>query len=255
MENRCSWCHAEICRLLGHLLSLFLPSPQGSKCLSHFFPSLFLAGHHLVLYSTVSPCGDRAQLCSAVIVLSCLERLCPARGTPVLSSQGPSWSPCCQNPDTRIKYNNFHRVLVHDWELRGVNLVCWRESDQLPPQTVLRHVTGGMCTLIRKRFKQPILTLLAIYFHGWPSAGLPYHQAGIFTEASQGQARKLSTPSAKWQITWSSRFRVKSHFSCHHIPWLLRSVFNLKYLFSNHKPSYLKRRKSQQITISNWEIF
>lgn len=81
-ENPCSWCSAEICRVLGCLLPFFLPSPQGSRCLSHFFSSLLPAGQHLVLYPTVSPCGCRAQPCPVVVVWSCQELAVPSKGHP-----------------------------------------------------------------------------------------------------------------------------------------------------------------------------
>lgn len=188
-ENPCPWCSAGICRLLECLLPLLLPSPQGSRCLSHLFPSLLPARQHLVLYPRVSPCGS-AMSCGLELSGTGYAQQgallsSPHRGHPA----APAATTLTPASNTVSIVNNFHWGVVHDWEIRSVS--CWRENDRLPPWTVLRHVTGGVCTPARKRHKQPTLTLLTIYVHGWAPAGLPYHQAGVFTEPSQGQGKAI----------------------------------------------------------------
>lgn len=140
------------------------------------------------------------------------------------------------------QWHIFHWGLVHDQELKSVELVYWKGNDQL-----------HLC---------------------WPSSPPNGYIHSTPTRTRQGN-EPLVQQSKRWFVPGLSGCSGQNHytFANHHIPWVLRSVFSLKYLFTNHcqnlhvwrneqanKQSKQTKTQSQtnqtkNPTISKWEMF
>lgn len=84
-----------------------LSSPQGPRCLWPLFPDSSLQGS---IQSFIPGSLLVAAGLSRVLWWwfgAVWSRLCPARDTPVLSSQRPPCSPCCQKPDSSSKHGRY----------------------------------------------------------------------------------------------------------------------------------------------------
>lgn len=138
--------------------SVYHTSFPHSSCRAAFSP----LSHSLSLWlwSSAVTCSGRLELSGTG---------CALQGAPLSSPHGATLQSLLPKPWHQHQIQSVLSIIfTGDWSMTESWVWAGVLEGKWSAPTMTSSEACDMCMLIRKRYKQPILTLLPIYFHGWP---------------------------------------------------------------------------------------